>query len=138
LPSEEPHWLPLDVVIRINEHEVAETGEPFALLDQALLEMAVMKPQFLWHYDGEEDVVTLACALLFGICRNHPFQQGNKRTGFTAATTFLRLNGYAITEEIDGDALADVIVGVLVGAVAEAEFIDGLSRYAIRPIRPEK
>ena len=62
-----------------------------------------------------------ASALLFGIARNHPFEQGNKRTGFTAALVFLQLNGYEVTLE-DDESLADIIVDVITRKLSEDDF----------------
>lgn len=92
-----------------------------------------MKPQNLWHYEGEENVPALASSLLFGIARNHPFEQGNKRTGLTAAFTFMRLNGYAPIVP-DTRQFADIIVQVITGKADENEFVEVLTLYGVTPI----
>ena len=89
----EPIWLSAETVIYINKEVVRETGEPFFLRDRGLLESAVANPINRFHYDGVEDVVSLATTLLFAVARNHPFEQGNKRTGFLAAVVFLETDG---------------------------------------------
>ena len=119
-PSE-PRWLAPADVISINRREVAETRESFFLRDEGALESAVRKPRNLWYYEGEDDVAVLASAFLFGIARNHPFEQGNKRTGFTAALVFLQLNGYEVTLE-DDESLADIIVDVITRKLSEDDF----------------
>jgi death-on-curing protein len=81
----EPAWLSVETVSFINERVVAKTGEPFLLRNHVLLEMAVAKPKNHYHYRNIEDIASLATTLLFGIARNHPFEQGNKRTGFLSA-----------------------------------------------------
>jgi death on curing protein len=78
-------------------------------------------------------VVALATALLFGIARNHPFQQGNNRTGLTAAIVFLRLNGYVLTVP-DSDLFADAIIDVIEGKASEHDFIEVLNLYGMRPV----
>ena len=93
LPSES-RWITFDEIVWINEQAVAQTGEPYALRDSALLESAIARPKNRWYYDGEEDVVRLATNLLYGIAKNHAFEQGNKRTGATAALMFIEANGY--------------------------------------------
>lgn len=125
----EPAWLSAEQVITINRKLVAATGEPFALRDQGLLESACAKPANHWHY-GEEDVATLACALLFGIARNHPFTQGNKRTAFAAATVFLQANGYGL-EAPDTAEFADALVAVIEHRVEEAEFADFFREFLV-------
>jgi death on curing protein len=119
----EPLWLSVETVITINEEVVRETGEPFFLRDRGLLASAVAKPINHFHYAGVEDLVSLATTLLFGIARNHPFAQGNKRTGLLAALVFLETNGYTI-EPDDSRALAVSIIYVLEGAGTEERFAD--------------
>jgi death on curing protein len=136
LPSE-PHWLPVEVVIEINRREVAASRrgpEPFLLLDPGGLESAVMKPRNLWHYGHEENTVALASAMLFDIARKHPFIQGNKRTGFTAAVVFLASNGYELIAP-DTRRFGRIIKRVLLGKESEQHFIDVLTAYGVRPIK---
>jgi death-on-curing protein len=81
----EPRWLEPDEVIELNRLIVDATGEPFLVRDYGLLASALAKPIQYWSYEHEDDAVTLAVTLLFGIAQNHPFEQGNKRTAFEAA-----------------------------------------------------
>jgi death-on-curing protein len=134
LPSEiEPRWLPIEVVINLNQQEVAETGEPFFVRDRGALEAALMKPRNLWHYEGEDNTVALASSLLFGIARNHPFEQGNKRTALGAAYLFLRINGYQLVLP-DTELLGEIIVQVLTGEAPEGKFIDVVTAYGVIPL----
>jgi death-on-curing protein len=119
----EPVWLSDETVIFINERVVAETGEPFLLRNRVLLEMAVAKPKNHFHYRYVEDVVSLATTLLFGVARNHPFEQGNRRTGFLSAIVFLALNGYTI-DLADTDFLGRLVVAVLEDRMSEDDFAD--------------
>jgi death-on-curing protein len=119
----EPDWLSAETVILINERVVAKTGEPFLLRDRDLLEIAVAKPRNHYHYRSTEDVVSLATTLLFGVARNHPFEQGNKRTGFLSSIVFLELTGYAIELE-DTDFLGRLVVAVLEDRMSEDDFAD--------------
>ena len=86
MPSE-PSWVPLDVIIRINQRATAKTGEPHLLLNAPLLESAWARPLNLWSqsHQGETDLVRLAVAVMAGVAQNHPFQQGDKRTAFEKA-----------------------------------------------------
>jgi death on curing protein len=125
----EPVWLPLEVVIRINEDCVTETGEPFFLRDRSLLESAVARP--IHHYTyGEEDVFNLATTLIFGIARNHPFAQGNKRTAFLSAVLFLERNGY-IFSCANNEILGKAIELVIKDQLTEAEFRDIVRPYVV-------
>jgi death on curing protein len=96
----EPEWLTLDVVLAIHEEQLAEHGGREGVRDQGLLESALARPMNLAAY-GEPDLPALAAALGFGLVRNHPFVDGNKRTAFVAVETFLGLNGLDLTA---GDA----------------------------------
>jgi death-on-curing protein len=129
----EPVWLSAETVIYINERVVTRTGEPFLLRDRGLLESALAKPQNEFLYRNVEDVASLATTLLFGIARNHPFAQGNKRTGFLSAVDFLEINGYMIDVNDDEFLLGRLIVEVIEQKLGEARFADIL-RSLIREI----
>jgi len=103
---------------------MAKTGEPHGLLSREGLESACAKPHNHWAY-GETDPAVLATELLFGIARNHPFQQGNKRTAFAAMIGFLRANGYAFMGG-DGVHWADDMIGVIDGSLSQDVFTDRL------------
>ena len=117
----EPAWLPPDEVININREAVAATSEPHLVFSRPLLESALGKPTNHWSY-GEEDVIVLAVHLLLGIARNHPFEQGNKRTAFTSAVMFLNINGYAL-DAPDSDDLGELVRRVIIGEISEQRFI---------------
>lgn len=120
----EPTWVAPDGVIRLNARLMAKTGEPHRLLSREGLESACAKPNNHWAY-GESDPANLATELLFGIARNHPFQQGNKRTAFAAMIGFLGANGYELT---GGDDVrwADDMIAVIDGSLSQEIFADRL------------
>jgi death-on-curing protein len=122
----EPHWLSPEDVIYINKEVLEETGQTSFPRDRGMLESAVGKPINHFHYKGVEDVVVLATTLLFGIARNHPFEDGNKRTGLLAAVAFLEANGYTIDQYVSL-GLSTLIVHVLRGALTEKQFADLLA-----------
>lgn len=124
----EPLWLDADFVIRANQKAVRQTGEPHFLRDLNLLESALDKPRSHYHYGGEEDVLALATTLLFGICRNHPFEQGNKRTGFIAAVAFLDLNGYMLTV-VDTALIGEFVLQVINGDMTEDQFVRTMDTF---------
>lgn len=90
--------------------------------DSGLLESAIAKPLNHWAY-GEDDIVVLAVKLLLGIAQNHPFEQGNKRTAFTAAATFLEMNGYEL-DAPDGEMFGKLIERVIIDDLSEGEFTE--------------
>jgi death on curing protein len=100
----EPRWLPKDLVLAVHDRQLAEHGGAAGVRDEGLLESALARPQNLHAY-GEGDVVAMAAAYAFGIARNHPFIDGNKRTAFVACELFLAANGYELTAS-DEECLA--------------------------------
>ena len=87
----EPIWLGTDIALAIHDRQLAEHGGPSGIRDRGLLESALAKPLNKWGY-GENDLCALAAAYAFGVARNHPFADGNKRTAWVLARTFLVLN----------------------------------------------
>lgn len=128
--ASEPRWLTPAEIEQLNALIVAETGEPHAVRDHGLLESACHKPYHRYAYEGTDDVVALAADLLFGIAQNHPFQQGNKRTGFEAALLFLEANGYDLVAE-DRVELAEMIVDVITGVLPAAAFEAHIRPYVV-------
>ncbi|HKA41743.1 MAG TPA: type II toxin-antitoxin system death-on-curing family toxin [Burkholderiales bacterium] len=87
-------WLKKALVLAIHERQLAEHGGTGGVRDEGLLESALARPQQLHAYgDPAPDLSDLAAALAFGLTRNHPFLDGNKRTAAVACETFLELNG---------------------------------------------
>lgn len=135
MPSEvppEPLWVPFEVLVDVNRRVTSATGEPHLVLSVALLESAWAKPVNRWSYQGEDDPVRLAVALMVAVAANHPFQQGNKRTAFEGGLAFLRANGLRLDPSRDEVALADAFVAVIAHKLGEAEFAEDL-RPHVRP-----
>lgn len=92
----EPIWLPREAIILLHEESLAEFGGLPGLRNAEGLESALARPRNCHAYEGVEDPFRLAAEYAFGIMRNHPFLDGNKRDGFLAAGAFLALNGWSI------------------------------------------
>lgn len=91
----EPVWIREDAVLAIHRRQLAEHGGLDGVRDAGLLSSALYRPQQLYTY-GAPTLSDLSAAYAFGIARNHPFLDGNKRTALAVADTFLILNGYEI------------------------------------------
>ena len=91
-------------------------GAP-GLRDEGMLESALARPEQKHHY-GESDLFVLAAAYLFGIAKNHPFIDGNKRTAWVAADLFLYFNGYSV--EADPHDVIAFVLSVAAGEIDEA------------------
>jgi death-on-curing protein len=117
--TSEPKWLSVDAVLIMHDEQLAEHGGASGVRDAGLLESALARPRNAWSY-GETDLVVLGALYAVGIMRNHPFIDGNKRTGFVAAYAFLYVNGLEIVADE-----AEVVVQCLslaAGEISEAEF----------------
>ncbi len=91
----EPRFLSVDVALAVHDRQLAEHGGLAGIKDIGLLESALTRPVNKHGY-GEQDPCALAAAYAFGIARNHPFADGNKRTAWVMARLFLRLNDVVI------------------------------------------
>ncbi|MBV8603465.1 MAG: type II toxin-antitoxin system death-on-curing family toxin [Pelomonas sp.] len=89
-------WLEAAVLVAVHEEQLTEHGGPAGTRDVGLLESALARPQQRASY-GDPDAAELAACYAFGIARNHPFVDGNKRTAFVASELFLMLNGHLLT-----------------------------------------
>jgi death-on-curing protein len=94
----EPIWIRQDVVLRLHEESLMLHGGPEGIRDLGLLESALSRPRNLLAYSEDSpSLARLAAAYAKGIVANHPFVDGNKRTAYIVALTFLRLNGLEVT-----------------------------------------
>jgi len=120
-------WLNAEVLRAVHAEQLAEHGGAAGVRDSGLFESAIARAENLAHY-GEPDVAELAASYGFGLARNHPFIDGNKRTAFVAVELFLHLNGF----ELHADDLACVLttLSVASGTLDEAGFADWIRRHA--------
>ena len=89
-------WLRTDAVLAMHKRQIAEHGGGDGVRDHGLLESALARPQNIAAYEPDADIARLAAGYAFGIAKNHPFVDGNKRTALVASRTFLILNGYQL------------------------------------------
>ena len=114
-------WITRALALAIHERQVAEHGGDAGIRDEALLESALARPQQLHSYgDPPPDLTALAASLAFGLARNHPFVDGNKRTAGVACEAFLVLNGAAL--QASNQELYPVYLGLAEGSLPEADF----------------
>ena len=118
----EPKRITKEQAIRMHAEQLAVFGGPAGLRDEGMLESALGRPQNKWSF-GETDYAVLAAAYAFGIARNHPFVDGNKRAAFMVAMTFLRKNGIPFAPKPAEATVA--ILGLAAGEIDE----DGLARW---------
>ena len=124
-----PVWVLEEAVLALHEQLLAAFGGSSGLRDRGLFESALARPENLLAY-GKPSVFDLAASYGFSLVKHHPFIDGNKRTGFTVAVTFLQLNGYQF-EAAEADATVQTL-GLAAGAITERQFSAWLQANARR------
>lgn len=123
-------WLNRAVIIAIHEVQLAEHGGGTGVRDAGLLDSALGKPQQLNNYgEPPPDAAALAASYGYGISRNHPFIDGNKRTGYVAAELFLRLNGWRLNA--DDASCVVTMLAVAAGDITEEAFAAWLRAHVV-------
>lgn len=117
----EPVWLDAADALAIHDRQLAEHGGGTGVRDHGMLESALGRPRNRWAY-GEDDPAALAAAYAFGVARNHPFIDGNKRTAWVLARLFLALNGHRLSFEAE-DAIRTVLA-LAAGELPEDKLAD--------------
>jgi death-on-curing protein len=118
----EPEWLSVDIMLDVHAEQLALFGGPDGIRDEGMLESALGRPINKFAY-GESDLTALAAAYAFGIAKNHPFVDGNKRAAFAAIIVFLGLNG--IDFVVPPEQATAMILALAAGEVSEV----GLARW---------
>jgi death-on-curing protein len=118
LPTE-PTWLDRPIVEALHADQILEHGGSLGIRDEGLLESALTRPQQKWHYEPGADLATLAAAYAFGIAKNHPFVDGNKRAALVAAYTFLAINDLEL--EAPEPEAVNAILGTADGSRSEED-----------------
>lgn len=112
-------WLSKLAVVAAHDEQLAEHGGGTGIRDEGLLESALAWPLNLAHY-GEPDPFALAAAYAYGLAKNHPFVDGNKRIAWVACIGFLRVNGVGFNA--DEVSATQAMLQLAAGELTEAEF----------------
>jgi death on curing protein len=112
----EPNWLTTAEVVALHEMQLRRFGGPAGIRDSGALESALGRPINKWQYEGA-DLAGMAAAYAYGIARNHPFIDGNKRAAFVAMMLFLRKNGVKFAPSQAEATL--MIIALAAGEVSE-------------------
>lgn len=129
-------WLEKALVLAIHDRQIAEHGGSAGVRDEGLLESALARPQQSHAYgDPAPDLADLAAALTYGLARNHPFLDGNKRTAAVCCETFIELNGATLAaEDLE---LFKQYLALADGKLAERDFAAWLRERIQRGARGE-
>ena len=125
----EPIWIEEELVFAIHDRLVVEHGGAEGVRDESLLQSALARPLNYIVY-ASSDIIELAAKYTAGIVQNHPFVDGNKRTGFVIGVLFLELNGYRFTAS--EEAAAQAVLELAAGTVDENGFCEFLRANAER------
>ena len=117
--TEPTRWLTRTMVEAFQRESIKRFGGEDGLRDPALLESALARPWNRDAYSSTATIFELAAAYCHGIIRNHPFVDGNKRTGLLATAVFLSMNGFEMTP--DEAEIVTMIEGLAAGEVTETE-----------------
>jgi death on curing protein len=119
-------WIDKRLLRLLHDESLAQHGGASGMRDEGLLDSALARPLNLVAY-GDPDVFALAAAYGWGLAKNHPFVDGNKRTAFLAVGLFLRLNGYRLTASQPDATLT--VLRLAASEITEPEFADWLRRH---------
>jgi len=125
----EPVWLSVEMILDIHAEQLAMFGGPDGLRDLGLLESALARAKNKLVY-GQTDLSTLSASYGFGIAKNHPFVDGNKRTAFAAIIVFLGLNEL---EFCASEAEASVmILALAAGELSEVDLARWIRQHCVK------
>jgi death-on-curing protein len=122
-------WLTRDMVEAFHRESIARFGGADGIRDEGLLLSALARAENIHAYEPEADCFRLAAAYCTGVVKNHPFIDGNKRTGVLCAVVFLGLNGVEL--EFDEAMIVTMVYGLAAGEIKEDQFADWLRAAAI-------
>jgi death on curing protein len=126
----EPRWLSRVVIDAIHHDQLREHGGLPGVRDENVLESALARPQHKWHYGEKTDIPTLAAAYGFGLARNHPYRDGNKRIAFLAMVTFCGINGYDL-EATDAEVIGEMLA-LAEGRVSEEDLVGWIRQHIVK------
>ncbi len=129
----EPVWISLELARAIHQRQLAEHGGPDGVRDPGMLESAISRARQKYSYAAHQiDIPELAAAYAFGVARNHPFVDGNKRTAYVLCRTFLVLNGWDLVGPLTDRY--PVFLALAAGELGEDQLAEWLRRHS----RPEQ
>ena len=122
-------WLARSMVESFHRESLVRFGGADGVRDEGLLLSALARPENIHAYEPDADLFRLAAAYCIGVVKNHPFIDGNKRTGVLTAVVFLDLNGVELS--FDEAMIVSKVYGVAASEVTEAQFADWLRASAV-------
>jgi death-on-curing protein len=125
----EPTWLDRAIVEALHADQIREHGGSLGIREPGMLESALARAQQKWHYDPSVDLAALAAAYAFGVAKNHPFVDGNKRAALVTTYTFLAINEFEL-EAPEPEAVT-MVLGLADGSISEDDFASWIRTHLI-------
>jgi len=126
----EPVWVEKEAILLLHAKSLARFGGMEGMRDDGLLDSALARPRNAFHYDGMRDIAELAASYTFGLAKNHPFADGDKRIAFLAIGLFLGSNGWTLNAE-PVEAIR-AMLALAEGEIGEEEFAAWLKLHVHR------
>ncbi len=126
----EPHWLRREWVDALHFQQLKRLGGSYGVRDECVIKSALARPVNQCGYGQVEDIVALASAYGFGLCRGHGYSDGNKRIAFMAMAVFLDINGWVLEAPVPEVVVA--MLGVAAGEISEADLVSWLRQHVQR------
>jgi death on curing protein len=127
-----PRWIAKATILKIHAAQLAEHGGINGTRDEGLLDSALARPELKAQY-GESELALLAAAYAYGIAKNHPFLDGNKRTAYVAMELFLMKNGMILTSSDEDSVLT--FLKLAAGEISEEELAEWIKQNSV-PLSP--
>ncbi len=126
----EPIWISKELACAIHKRQLAEHGGMAGVRDEGLLESALARPRHVLAFSGAApDIANLAAAYAFGIAKNHPFLDGNKRTAAVVCEAFIEINGHQLTA--DDQSWCVIVLQLASGELTEQELAEWLRAHLV-------
>ena len=124
-----PVWIDVTALRLLHGESLAEHGGLSGMRDEGLLMSALTRPQNLFAYEGITDIPRLAAAYAYGITKDHPFADGNKRAAFLSIGLFLALNSYSL--QVEQQEAVKTVLALAAGDLDESELTAWIAKYTV-------
>ena len=128
--TDKPVWITEEIVLAIHARQITEHGGSAGIRDKSLLQSALARPRQLYAYgDASPDIAALAASLAYGIAKNHPFVDGNKRTAAVLCELFVVINGSNL--EAGDEEMLSVFLSLAEGSLEETELANWIRSHVV-------
>lgn len=126
----EPIWIDANALRLLHRETLAEFGGLSGMRDEGLFLSALARPQNLFAYEEVTNISRLAAAYAYGIARNHPFNDGNKRAAFLAIGMFLAINGFLL--KVEPTEAVNTMLALAAGNLTELELVSWIEQFIVK------